>query len=309
MAKINKGTSFSDRINYGLDNNKNAKMIAIEGVFGIDKESMAESFEMQASMNSRVAKKVGLISLNFSKDDPKLSDETMAEIAREYLEKMDIVDTQFIVVRHNDKDHQHCHIVFNRINNLGKTISDSKERYRNEKVCKELTKKYGLKMSEGKGNVKREQLRGKDKVRYEIYDALSEYVPQSNGWTDLTLNLLTQDIDIEFRNCENTDKAEGVSFSKDGYSFSGSKIDKQFGFGKLDKIFSQKFEQAFFENLKSMDDGFNVVGAAKDHLSALPEITTITSDLSKPRNQFSTDWDELKRRLKKKKPTVYRMSN
>ena len=36
------------------------------------------------------------------------------------------------------KRHPHCHIVFNRVDNNGKTISYKNDRYRNEKVCKAL---------------------------------------------------------------------------------------------------------------------------------------------------------------------------
>ena len=37
---------------------------------------------------------------------------------------MKITDTQYIIVRHQDREHPHVHIVFNRIDNNGKSISD-----------------------------------------------------------------------------------------------------------------------------------------------------------------------------------------
>lgn len=63
------------------------------------------------------------------------------------MEQMSIRDTQFIIARHTDRQHSHCHIVFNRVDNNGKTISDKNDRYRNEKTCKQLTEKYGLYMA------------------------------------------------------------------------------------------------------------------------------------------------------------------
>ena len=146
-TKITTDTSFSELIDHILDNKKDAEIVAIEGVRGFDKKSMIADFELQASMNNRVSKKVGHISLNFMKEDlEKLDNETMAEIARKYLSEMGIVDTQFVVVRHFDKEHPHCHVCFNRINNHGKTISDSNEYFRNFKICENLTEKYGLKV-------------------------------------------------------------------------------------------------------------------------------------------------------------------
>ena len=55
---------------------------------------------------------------------------------------MRIRNTQYIIARHHDTEHPHCHIVFNRIDNDGNLISDSNERIRNAKVCRALTKEY-----------------------------------------------------------------------------------------------------------------------------------------------------------------------
>ncbi len=43
--------------------------------------------------------------------------------------------------------------------NDGNTISDRNERLRSTRICKELTLKYGLHMSNGKENVKRDRLK------------------------------------------------------------------------------------------------------------------------------------------------------
>ena len=88
----------------------------------------------------------------------------MAEIAREYMRRMGITDTQYIVCRHTDKEHQHLHIVANRVDNNGNTISDRNDAVRNVAVCKTLTREYGLHFAKGKEKVKRDRLRGKDKV-------------------------------------------------------------------------------------------------------------------------------------------------
>jgi hypothetical protein len=64
--------------------------------------------------------------------------------------KMGITDTQYIIGRHYDKEHPHIHLVFNRIDNNSKTITDKNDRYRSEKICKELTEKYGLYFARGK---------------------------------------------------------------------------------------------------------------------------------------------------------------
>ena len=69
----------------------------------------------------------------------------MLQIAKEDIEKMGINNTQYISVRHTDRDYPHCHIVSNRVDNDGKAVSDKNDRYRNEKVCKMITAKHGSK--------------------------------------------------------------------------------------------------------------------------------------------------------------------
>ncbi|MFR4025552.1 MAG: relaxase/mobilization nuclease domain-containing protein [Alistipes indistinctus] len=57
----------------------------------------------------------------------------MTQIAREYMEKMNVCDTQYILVRHTDREHPHCHLVYNRVDNRGKAIPDGNDRYRSRK--------------------------------------------------------------------------------------------------------------------------------------------------------------------------------
>ena len=90
----------------------------------------------------------------------------MTQIAREYMEKMNVRDTQYILVRHTDREHPHCHLVYNRVDNRGKAIPDGNDRYRNEKACKELTQKYGLYFYPGKECVNVDRLPKKPATRF-----------------------------------------------------------------------------------------------------------------------------------------------
>ena len=122
----------------------------------------------------------------------------MAQIAREYMEKMGIKDTQYIIGRHFDKEHPHVHIAFNRIDNNGKTISDRNDRFRSEKICKELTAKHGLYFADGKEKVKEHRLKEPDKTKYEIYQALKAEITRCRDWKTLLSHLKMQDIDVRF---------------------------------------------------------------------------------------------------------------
>ena len=145
---------------------KDAKILVCDGLFAENKDTIAMSFEAQSKMNPKVTKPVGHIFLAFHKEDEyRLTDCAMAGIALEYLKEMGITDTQVIVVRHFDKEHPHVHIVFNRIANDGRTISERNERIRSARICKELTEKYNLYFASGKKRVKLHRLKEPSRTR------------------------------------------------------------------------------------------------------------------------------------------------
>ena len=237
IGKIISGSSFSGTVGYVMK--EKSRILEAEGIVPPDAKRMAEDFNDQTLPNPRLKNTVGHISLSFSpKDAPRMTDALMTQIAKEYMQKMGITDTQYLLVRHLDQPHPHCHLVYNRVGNDGQTISDKNIKIRNAKVCRELTEKYGLYLAPGKDDVRRERLREPDKTRYEIYDAIKRCLPRCAGWKGLEKQLEKQGIGVRYKYCGNTDRKQGVLFSKNGFEFSGSKIDRAFSFTKLDRHFT-----------------------------------------------------------------------
>ena len=235
IAKIVKGSGFCEVTGYIIDNKKDARIIAHAGLFIEDVDTITKAFEAQAGMNPKVSKPVGHIALGFSKEDEsRLTSRIMAEIALEYMERMGIRNTQFFIARHFDKEHPHIHIAYNRIDNDGRTISDKNERLRSARICKELTLKYGLHMAKGKDHVKTERLRELDKTKYELYSLLKTEVRKAGNWKELIAGLNEKGVDVRFKYKGNSDEVQGIVFIMNGYSFSGSKIDRQFSYSKID---------------------------------------------------------------------------
>ena len=267
IAKIVKGRSFKGVVNYILDKAKQTQLLAAEGVRCKSHESIIRSLVTQSGLNPKVSKTVGHISLDFSaQDKDKLTNAQMVQIAKEYMTKMGITDTQYIIGRHYDKEHPHIHIIFNRVNNEGKTISDRNDRYRSEKICKELTEKYGLYFAQGKENVKRHRLQEPDKTKYEIYDTLKTIVPKCRNWNELKKELQKQGITTEFKYKGNTNEVQGVIFEKHEYKFNGSKIDRQFSYSKIDFQLKQNdreqdnhIQQKHFQNQSSILENISPV--------------------------------------------------
>ena len=238
IGKIVQGANFRGVVNYVLQK-PDAELLGSRGLRNDSIDHIVESFRMQASLNP-IAKPVAHISLDFSgQDKERLTNKMMMQIADEYLRRMGYGDTQVLIVRHNDREHPHLHLILNRIDGNGKRISDRNERVQNAKVCRELSDKYGLYIAPNKENVKRHRLREPDKTKYEIYDAIWECLPRCRNWNDLTTALRKQGINTEFKRKGSTSTIEGVKFTKNGYTFSGSKVDKAFSYSKLNRHFAQ----------------------------------------------------------------------
>lgn len=247
IGKQTKGTSFSGCVCYVLKEDK-SKLLEAVGVEGTP-EQMAEQFELQTLLNDKVKNTVGHTSLNFSPEDGerlKTDDKLMLKIAHDYMKKMGIVNTQYIVTRHTDREHPHCHIVFNRVDNDGKTISDKNDFYRNEKVCKMLTAKYRLHFANGKDNIKEERLRPYDRAKHEVYKALKEELPNARSWNELKEALSERDIEMKFKVSRTTREVQGVKFEYGSISFSGSKVSREFSYMNIDYQLGQNaFEDDF----------------------------------------------------------------
>ncbi len=95
----------------------------------------------------------------------------MVKICNEYLDKIGLDQNQFLMVRHHDTEHQHVHIISNRICYDGGIVSDNWCKNRTAQICDQLEMKYGLTVARDQG--KRRQLRNdkvplKKKIKSEI---------------------------------------------------------------------------------------------------------------------------------------------
>ncbi len=258
MCDIKKRANFARLVNYA-NNLKKARLIDGKDVRLDSNATIAASMQGQADdkPGRKLANPVYHISLNFAReDDARLTDELMAEIAREYMQRMGIVNTQYIVCRHTDTAHPHLHIVANRVDNDGRTICDSDDCRRSARVCRQLTQEYGLHIANGKDKVQRERLYGKDRVRYRIYDAAKAVMQECRSWLELDKTLNRQGIQIRFRYDTVQGRIIGISFTADGCTFSGSKIDRTMSFYVLDRQLNGRMLNADERRIPADDEQY-----------------------------------------------------
>ena len=150
IAKISATENLGGALGYNFKKvEKGEASILLAAELYQDKEgtyTMAEVFaDMQALIpeKCRTKKMVFHCSLNPHPDE-KLSDETLTQIAKEYMETLGYGKQPYIVFKHNDIAREHIHIVSLRVDSKGRKIDDCFEKRRSKQITDALERKFGL---------------------------------------------------------------------------------------------------------------------------------------------------------------------
>ena len=265
IAKIKSGKGFGGLVNYANDiKDKNTKILHAYGVSTTSNATVIASFKCQ-SQGCKSDRYVGHLMLAFSpKDTDKLNDNRMVEIAQEYMKRMNITDTQYVIYRHYDKAHPHLHIVYNRVNNKKKLIKGDQNFRKSALVTKQLTKEYGLTFGSNKQAVKFFFFYGKDKIKYHIYDTTRSVLPSAKSFEDLKQKLALNGIKFNFTR-GNDGFENGIVFSASDISFPGCKIDKTMTYEELNSFFEMQPKNT------KQDTGNDIIGIVTE-LALQPHI-------------------------------------
>ena len=150
IAKISATENLGGAIGYNFKKVEKgeASILLAQGLFQ-NKEgtyTMAEVFaDMQAVIpeKCRTKKMVFHCSLNPHPDE-KLSNETLTQIAKEYMKALGYGMQPYIVFKHNDIAREHIHIVSLRVDSSGQKINDRFEKRRSKQITDALERKFGL---------------------------------------------------------------------------------------------------------------------------------------------------------------------
>lgn len=312
-----KRAAFKGCVNYVLGKDQ-SKLLSADGVLLDNANSIIQSFHTQRLMKPNIKHPVGHISLSYSPNDEKrLSDGAMITLAKEYMGNMGIKDTQYIIVRHFDNGNPHVHLVYNRIDNEGKVISDKNDRYRNEAVCKKLKDKYSLTYGKGKEKVKQQNLRGKDKTKYRVYTVVKGALAKSTNWNEFEKLLREKGVLLSFKYKSNDPNViQGISFIKREITFKGSEVDRNFSYSKIDARLQENLQNQRQENAirntsqkegnsQNQNQGVSLVGSLIDGISSLSTPDTHGADYEEERFRNEMEYRQKKiNRKNNKRPRM-----
>jgi hypothetical protein len=303
ISKVVIGSSFYGACRYVCMDEKRAVVLETEGVRNYHYKLMADDFETQQQFRPTLGNAVFHGILSFYPGE-KVADETMIEIAKKYLKELNISNTQYVITKHVDKDHQHLHILANLVNNNGEVIKDNWIGLRGKKAAQKLTLQYNLKIAEGKNldKIHLENLTEKEGNRYIIYQAILQSLPHCKNLDELQQKLQKQSIETLYKYKGQTNELQGISFKIGEYKFKGSEIDRKFSINNLEKQMQQNNIQLkpTSKSITFSDHKFS----QKEMLEPAKELHTkksLLDELMKPEKTFDQVPYELLKKVKKKR--------
>ena len=261
IGKVKVNQSFGAMCRYVLQEktpDNGAEVLAAHGVRTDSADHMAADFDAVRAMRPGLGKAVLHVALAFPVEEKEqVTNEVMGRIAHDYLKgmKIDPENTQWAVVRHQDKTHPHMHLVVNRVDLDGQTVSDQFVRSRSVDVCKGIEQQYGLIVADQVGRKqaleigptpaqakaitpKAEQSAEWSRARQAIGRALGYTAGQARSFDELREALRPRGIALELTRRKDGSPA-GVVFAQDGHRVKGSQVGREFSAGNLETGFAQ----------------------------------------------------------------------
>lgn len=147
IGKLYSDASFDRLSAYVLQVGKKAEVLAANGVRVGSAGEMAADFEFQRSTKPEITMAVEHVSLAWLPcETEKLTNEVMTQAAMLYMEKrgIDPEQTQWVLARHFDEEHPHCHLLLNRVTNDGEVVSNTFSKVESAVACRKVEAEMGF---------------------------------------------------------------------------------------------------------------------------------------------------------------------
>ena len=263
VAKISIGSSLYGALAYNAQkvNAGEGKLLATNRVFDggdgqMDCARLLRDFCNCMPENVRTRNTVIHVSLNPHPDD-RLTDMEMANIAQIYMERLGYGNQPYVIVKHEDIDRHHVHIVSVNVDEKGKRIDKDFLFRRSERIRKKLEKEFNLHPAEhkrdkihevvskvdiGKGDVKKQ-------IASVLFSTTTRYRFQTMGEYRALLSLYNIHVE-ETRGKVGGREYHGFVYSatdekgnKVGNPFKASLFGKSAGYAAIEKRFSLSKKQ------------------------------------------------------------------
>lgn len=230
ISKVKTGAGFKGAVSYVM-NKKDAELINKQAIYGDQPQQIAA--EMKAVAASReVAKPVLHVSLSLP-PGVKATNEQWKMAAETYLTKMgfDLGKTQYLIARHNDTEHDHIHIIANRVQLDGKLVSDRHSYRRSHQATAEAARNAGLENL----HVNQKETSHSGRLN-SLRNLIDGAVTQAKSWKEFERHLESKGIALKFNRSQTTGRISGLSYvTADGRSWKASALGKSYTLNGLSR--------------------------------------------------------------------------
>lgn len=244
-------------------------ILGLDGRLHGDPDRIAQSFRIQADMNPRVQQCVKHMYISylphdivamvnntvFEKDSvysvqdaiDKFGQEKVNSIVNEamvndwqtVLSRLGYENSQYLIVRHSEKNNPHSHCILNMVDNDGNRLKDHKDIKRGIEICRDLTISKGYCWGDHKSVSTCKSERPRERERQSMCRNIYRITKGgTDAWT-LKYDAAKVGITVRHRTDLNTGQIKGLSFERNGIRFQGGKLDRSLSASKILPLDSQ----------------------------------------------------------------------
>jgi hypothetical protein len=235
IAKAIKGKGFRGALEYDLK--KEQGRIIDTNMDGRGPRELAAEFGEIRKLRPNLGKAVLHVSLAASPGE-HLTDAQWVKIGQYYINGMGLNQNQYVMSRHTDTEHEHIHMVVNRIQFDGKVTSDSHDYRRQEFLMRALERDLGLRQIESstkterraatKGEIEEGLRTGKPSTRQQLQQLCDAAASDCDTFTLYAERLNAAGVDLVPVTQLDGTKMSGLSYRLDGVMMKGSDLGKRY---------------------------------------------------------------------------------
>ena len=178
------------KITYHLDKIESGVARELFNSCGDTLLDMQNTMQLVASMNDRV--KFPYIEFVLSSPvGEELTDAKFIQIANEYMKEMGYSESCYSIIKHDDKDNKHVHVLATTIDLNGLRINDSMSKIHSGNVMRKLEKEHGIEVMEKGKSINSKSL-GESQYRQYFFDKALHKALRSHNANERVSKLLMQ---------------------------------------------------------------------------------------------------------------------
>ncbi len=240
IAKNVKGKGFRGALEYDL---KKGRVID-SNMAGQNPRELAAEFGEIRKLRPTVGKAVLHVSLSAAPGE-KLTDEQWREIGQRYLRGMGLTNNQYLITRHTDTEHEHVHILVNRIGFDGQVVSDSMDWRRQEAIMREVERDLGLRpvapsieagrAAPTKGEIEHAIRTGQPSARQQLQQLCDACAQGCHSFTEYVERLEAVGVEVIPTVQQGGAKLSGIQYRLDGIIMKGSDLGRAYAAAGIQK--------------------------------------------------------------------------